>query len=602
MRGTGATGRVGGTGRTWTTDAGVCLVFLALALWLTHGLWTDPATRALAHNAPDQALNEWFLAHGVLFWTGDLSLHTLRLNVPDGVNLMSNASIILQGILLAPVTATLGAHVSFALLVPLNLAATAAGWYLLFTRELRRDRVAAMVGALFAGFAPGMMSQSNSHPHMTTQWLVPAIVWCVIRLARSAPSHAPAARGKTAPMAYAVGLAALVCAQVFLGEEVLYLTAVTMLIFSLAYAAARARWARRVMPTVLGGLAFAAGLSGLVLFYPLWMQLAGPMHTPNAMFPARFFYADLLGFVLYSPLSLAGWPETARLATSHTELNTYFGLPLIALVTGLVAWRRHSPSVVAAAVTIVVMGWLSLGPTVTVDRQPTRLPSLYQLIADIPVIDSALPTRYALALIPLMSVIIVDALDALHPARAFAEITVRVEERVGPVAGAAVPTLTALALLPLFPLPLPTTDRAPVPQFITSGAWRECVPEGGVLVPIPLPTPREPDRMRWAAAANAAFGTPEGFFFGPYGRDGRAAAGIYPRPTSRLLTEVARTGVVPQVTAAMRAQAQQDIAYWRADCVALAQVPHEAALKSTLEQLLGPGRLIADTWTWPVTR
>ncbi len=107
--------------------------------------------------------------------------------------------------------------------------------------------------------------------------------------------------------------------------------------------------------------------------------------------------------------------------------------------------------------------------------------------------------------------------------------------------------------------------------------------------------------MRWAAAANAAFSTPEGFFFGPYGANGRTAAGIYPRPTSRLLVEVARTGVVPSVTDATRAQARLDLSYWGADCVALAQVPRERELKSTLEQLLGPGTLVADTWVWPIS-
>jgi hypothetical protein len=128
------------------------------------------------------------------------------------------------------------------------------------------------------------------------------------------------------------------------------------------------------------------------------------------------------------------------------------------------------------------------------------------------------------------------------------------------------------------------------------------VPEGGVLVPVPLPTPYEPDTMRWAAAANAAFGMPEGFFLGPYGPNGRTSVGTWKRPTSALLADVAATGQVPVVTDEMRAQARADLSFWRADCVALAHVPHDAALRSTLEQLLGPGTPIVDTWTWRVAR
>ena len=41
---------------------------------------------------------------------------------------------------------------------------------------------------LLAGFAPGMLSQSNGHPHITAQWLVPFIVLQVVRLADPARS------------------------------------------------------------------------------------------------------------------------------------------------------------------------------------------------------------------------------------------------------------------------------------------------------------------------------------------------------------------------------------------------------------------------------
>jgi hypothetical protein len=577
--------RIPGTAATWRTagrDAAVCLAFLALAAWVGHGLWPGPTGRVLADNVNDQILNEWFLAHGVLFWTGELDLHTLRLNAPDGVNLMSNASIILQGIVLAPVTVTFGAPTSFAVLIVANLAATAAGWYLLFARGLGYRWPVALTGALLAGFAPGMVSQSNSHPHMTIQWLVPAMVWCVIRLAGGSERGAV----RTA-IGWALALAALAATQLLLGEEVLYLAALTLLLFSLAYAARRRSWAKRVAPTFLGALLVAVGAGGLALLYPLWLQFAGPQHLPNAMFRPQFFFADLLGYLHYSPLSVAGTPGAGSLATSHSELNTFLGVPLIALVVGLVTWRRRSPAVVAAALTAAVMAWLSLGPTIVVAGRPTGVPGLFRLIDNVPVIDSALPTRYALALPPLIAVIVMDAL------------------RAAPTAGRAralVPAAAAVALLPLFPVPLAATGRDPLPAFITTGAWRQCVPEGGVLVPVPLPTPRQPEQMRWAAAANAAFAIPEGFFFGPYAPGGRASVGVYKQPTSRLLAGVAEAGVAGAITDRERAQARADLEHWRADCVAIAPVEREAELRSTLEQLLGPGTLIAGTWTWRVNR
>jgi hypothetical protein len=565
--------------RPWLVDGLVGLLYTAVAFWLTAGLWPDPTTRAIADNVNDQALIEWFLAHGTLVWTGDFSFVTDRLNAPLGVNLMNNASHITHGVLMAPVTLLFGAPVSFALLLAGNLAATALGWYLLFARTLGLRRGAALVGGLVTGFAPGMMAQSNSHLHMTAQWLVPPIVWCLIRLTRVETTRQT--------VLTAVGLAALVVAQAFLGEEVLFLAALTVLIFGIAYALRRRDWARRVGPRFLAGGLLVAGLAGAVLAYPLWIQFAGPLHTPNGPFDVSYYYADVASYGLFSPLSVAGTESAGELATSPSEYNTYLGLPLVGVTLACLVWLRRRPATTAIAVTALVMTLLSFGPHVTFAGERTGLPSLYGLIDGLPVIDGALPTRYALALIPLLALLLTQALDAAWRAGGFARAGITVA-----VAG---------ALLPIAPLPLETTNRAPVPEFIASGAWRQCVPPGGVLVPVPLPTPRQPDAMRWAAAADVAFALPEGFFIGPYGPGGRSSVGTWPRPTSQFLAEVAKTGEPRPVTAEHREQARADLGYWRADCVALAPGPAEEALHETLTALLGPGTRVADTWTWRVT-
>ena len=570
--------------RWWGTPAAVdlatCLVYTAFAFWLTHGLWPNPATRALAENVNDQALIEWFLSHGVLLWTGDGSLVTDRLNVPDGVNLMSNASHILHGLLMAPVTVLLGVPVSFALLTALNLAATAAGWYLLLARGLRLHRTGALIGGAFAGFAPGMISQSNSHLHMTAQWLVPPIVWCVIKLTRATTTRSV--------VWTALSLAALVCAQLFLGEEVLYLTALTLTIFTIAYAIRRPRWARRVAPRFLAGMGLAALVAAIALAYPLWVQVRGPQHIPNAPFAPHYYFADVASFIVFSPLSLAGSAEAGKLAANATEYNTYLGLPLVALVIALAIWLRASAAAAAAVATSVVMAMLSLGPHITVNGRQIGLPGPYSLIADVPLINAALPTRYALALIPLFGFLLARALDTALQSSGFVRV--------------AVPLAVTGALLPLMPMPLATTERDPVPTFITSGAWRQCAPEGGVIVPVPLPSVAQPDAMRWPAAAHIAFGIPEGFFIGPYGKNGTASLGAPASPTSRLFTEVAKTGQVPRLGETEVALARADLARWKADCVALTKGPNQEALRATVEKLLGPGTLIEDTWTWRISR
>jgi hypothetical protein len=574
----------------WTSrrvDIAVCVALTLAAVVLDHGLLLHPFRRVLALNPDDQALVEWLLALGTRFWTGDLDLVTHLLNAPDGVNLMSNASMLALGVLLAPVTFAFGAPVSFAVGLAANLAATAIGWYLLLARGLKLHRAAAAVGAAFCAYAPGMIAQSNAHLHMTSQWLVPVMVWGVLRLA------APGAWDKSTlrrVLGIGVLLGLIVAGQLFLGEEVLFLTAATLVLFCTGYLLAAPKPAIRAVPTLAAGLVVAIAVATAALAYPLWVQFHGPQHVPNGPFNPSFFGADLAGFWTVSPLSWAGSPVAERLVSGPAEYNTFFGVPLIAAVLAATAWLWRRPGILAGMATALVMAAFSLGPLVTVNAKPTPHTGPYRLLMGLPVIDGALPTRFALAAIPIIGYVLATALDrALRDDR--------------PGVRLAVPMIVGLALLPLIPTPLPTTDRTPVPRFFTNGDWRRCVQPGGTLVPVPLANPGDPDKMRWAAAANAAFAIPEGFFIGPYAAGGRASVGIYSRPTSRLLGNVELTGTVPSITADDQLTAWQDARYWHAQCFVVAnqgQV-NAAPLRQTMDALFGPGQKVDDVTVWRVS-
>ncbi|WDZ86888.1 hypothetical protein [Micromonospora cathayae] len=627
--------------RRHRADLLVGLGFLAFAGVLTHGLWPDPAGRVLALNPQDQTLYEWFLAVDSRALLGDFSLLSDRLNAPDGVNLMANTTVILLGVLLAPVTLLAGAPTTFALLAALNLAGTAIAWYLLYVRLLGAGRLAAGLGAGLCGFGPGIVSQTNAHLHMTAQWLVPVIVWLVVRLLRAAdPAYpgrrqqptrgqpagrdrADAATGRdrgragagTGPdrrlVTAAVGLAVVVAAQVFVGEETLFLAALTLAVMTVAYAAADRALARRAFPGFAAGMLLATGLALVALAYPLWFQFAGPQGVADGMFSPYYFSADLTSWWTFSPLSVAGDDAAARLTTGPAEYNAFLGWPLLLVGAACAVWLSaadptavrpgggdrgsrpaggtwgHRPLVIACVAGALVMGALSLGPDVVVDGERTAVPGPFRLLLGVPVVDGALPMRFALAVLPLLATVLVLAVD-----RAW---------RGGGRLRLVVPAAVGLALLPTLPTPLPTEGRAPVPEFITAGHWRDCVRPGGTLVPVPAPTPKEPWPMRWAVAADAGFALPEGFFIGSYGRNGTAAMGTYKQPTSALLAEVARGGVPANVTDGQRQQAARDVAFWRASCVVLAEDErHATALRSTLEQLFGPATRVADAWIWRV--
>jgi hypothetical protein len=573
----------------YTRDLMVCLFFLLFAIWVAHGLWRAPATRVLALNDDDQTLYEWFLSYDTRALFGDFSLVTDRLNSPDGVNLLANTSVIALGILLAPITLAFGVPVTFALIITGNLGLTAVAWYFFYSRCLHAGRLAAGVGAGFCGFAPAMISQSNSHLHMTAQWLVPLMVWCVVRMARASDPLRPDNQAWVRRLiTSAVALGALVVVQVFIGEEVLFLTAFTLVLVTIGYALASPARAARMLPRFAAGVVIAAGLAAAALAYPLSVQFSGPQSVPDGPFSAAYFSADLASFPAYSPMSLAGTAQNERLSTGASEYNTFLGWPLLLFVAGCIVWLRRLPITWAVVFASVIMTWLSLGPQIVINGERTTQRGPYIFLDGLPVVDGALPMRFAIALVPLIAALLVFAVDRM------------VAEPLGQGVRFAAFAALAVALLPLFPRPLPTMDRAPVPDFISQGHWRDCVQPGGVLVPVPLPTPPNPDPMRWAAAANAEFGLPEGFFIGPYGGGGSASMGTYSQPTSQILADTAMTGNLPAIGEFQREQAQRDIDFWNASCVALAHGPHEAELKATLDALFGPGRNIAGTWAWKV--
>jgi hypothetical protein len=564
------------------TDLLICIGFALFAFWLTRGLWPNPDMRTLALNPADQVLVEWFLSYGGRFWDGDFSLVTDRLNAPDGINMLANAGTVGLGVIFAPITKIFGVSTTFAVLMSLNLALTAIGWYLLFTKTFKVSEFSAAVGAFFCGFAPGMVSQANSHLHMTAQWLVPPMIWCVVMLARLAERRNTAWK----IIATGAGFGLLVTGQVFIGEETLFLTALTLCLVAVAYLA----WER---PPLIHLARFTAGMLTAVavaiplLAYPLWVQFKGPQSVPNGVFSADFFITDLASFVSISPLSLFGSPEATRLSTGPAEYNTFFGWPLVLLTAGLIIWLWRESIAIACALAAFVMGALSLGPMIVVNRQPTGIEGPYQMIKGVPVIDGALPLRFALAAIPLVAVLLVLALE-------------KARKQPFPLVRYGVPALIVLALIPVLPAQLPTTGRPAVPAFYAEGHWRQCASDGDVIVPVPVATPPQPEPMRFAADQNVAFGMPEGFFIGPYGRYGRATIGTWKRPTSALLAEVAKTGKVPLVDNNMRAQAKVDLTRWKAKCVVLTETPHWQALRQTLEALLGPGKQVSDAVIWPL--
>jgi hypothetical protein len=598
--------------RIWI-DLGVYAVFLMIALWVVGKFWAGG--RISSDDASDQAFFEWMLAHGAQVVThGASPLFASQLNVPTGVNLMANTSILALSIPIAPITLLFGPAVSYAVLLMLGLAGTAGAWYFVLSRHVVRARSAAIIGGVLAGFGPAMIAHSNGHPNIISQFLIPFLAWRVLRMREP---------GRVVRNGVSVGL--LVVAQVFINEEILFITAIALAILLACLAFARRDEARAALRPFLTALGIAAGVAGVLLAYPLWQQFFGPQ-SYHGLNPDLLAYGtDLAAFGAFGGRTVVGsFTNTSHLSPNPVEQNAFFGVPMILTFGVAIYWLRRSKLAIGLAVTAGVLAVLSLGKDLIINGAHTSIPLPWWVLSKLPVFDSVVPTRMSLLVLPVMAVIVALAHD--HVIASYGRGSVK---RLDPnhadaanqapaavESGATVPrrsrlrrprlvwlTLLVVALATLLPIPISTVAETPAPAFIASGTWKNYVAANQTLVSVPLPQEGAVDGMFWAADDDLAIQLPRGYFLGPDPAHGKMAIfGAPDRPTATLLETVEEDNRPAVVHSGDRKAAIADLRYWHAAVVI--QVPgaqSDKALRATLTDLLGfKPKYSGGVWVWDV--
>ncbi|HEY5854012.1 MAG TPA: DUF6541 family protein, partial [Aldersonia sp.] len=425
-------------------DLAVGAAFLVLAVVVLSRQWLHLRDGYLVKSGQDQTMWEWFFAvtaHSVAHLENPLG--TVLQNHPLGVNMMANTAMFGVSIPLAPVTLLFGPTVTFVLVLTLGLFGTAFAWYRLFSRELVRSRTAAILGGLFCGFAPAMISHASAHPNFVVLFLLPVIVLRLLGMLRR----------PVRPVRDGVVLGLLVAGQIALGEEPLLLFAIGLSLFALVYYVHRPLDGIAALRRVAAPVAVGAVLA-LVLTGPaLWWQFFGPQsyrlidHGPMGN--------DLKSFAQFPSESLGGvFAAGQNVAINPTEENAYFGWPLLVLLAAAVAWLWRNRVARAAAVTIAVLSVLSLGSTLRIGRTDTGIDLPWQWFERFPLIQSVLETRFAMACVPLIAVLL-----TLGTERALRSWSTLVPWCVGLV----------VALGPLVPTPLPVVERSTTPAFFADG-------------------------------------------------------------------------------------------------------------------------------------
>lgn len=544
--------------------------YLAAAVALTWRLWADPAGRAQLlglHISHDVDLFAWFLrydaaavAHGRL-----PALVTTAVNAPEGINLMWNTSLLLPGVVLAPVTLLAGPQASITVLLTLGFAGSAASLFLVLRRWGAGIGAAALGGAVY-GFSPALVDAAMGHLHLQFAVLPPLIVDALLRIVT----------GRGHPVRTGAWLGLLAAAQLFTGEELLAGTAVAGLILVVVLAAGQPRRVPERFRGAAAGLATAAAVMLVICAYGLWVQFHGPLTEHGSPWQTSRFRNRPADFVVPPGGLLFHGHAAAAALSGHplrmVEYLAYLGWPLLAVlaVATIRFWRE--PRVRVTAVTFAALEVFSLGARTAMVggfRYPAALLP-WDWLQHLPVLDQMLADRFSILADGAAAAVLAFSIDLAGSAAADAPRW----RRSLPAA------IAVLAVLPLIPLPLHAADVPTAPAGWSAAFARLRLPPGARVLVVPGPV----QAIRWQADTGEPISLIGGNCIAPSpaGRAEGCAAGK--TATGEYLNALWEgSGARPP----SRARISADFAYWRPAAV-MAVTSSNSRLGRFLAALLGP--------------
>ncbi len=561
-------------------------LYLLAAFALTWRLWADPAGRMVAYNPGDTNLFAWFMRYSATAVShGRLpALVTTGLNAPQGINLMWNTSVLLPGVLLAPVTLLAGPQTSLTILLTAGFAGSAASLFWVL-RRWGAGLVPAGLGGAVYGFSPALLAAGIGHFHLQFAVLPPLIIDALLRILT----------GRGRAVLAGLGLGLLVAAQVFTGEELLADTVVAAVVMVavlvLGHPRATIAAARTRALAILGGLGVSVAVVALTCGYAFWVQFRGPLVSRGSPWVVSEFHNYPYAFVTPSGALLFHTSASAAAAAGYPEplpeYLAYLGWPLLITlaVAAVCFWR--DPRVRLTAVTFALLELFSLGVvSETVDgwHYPVSLLPWHWL-QHLPLLADLLPDRLSILADGAAGALLAFALDRARG------LGVRVgRPRLIALLATAI---AVLAVLPLIPRPVPVNDVSALPP-----GWRTAFARLRLTASDPvLLIPDIRLGTRWQAETGVPGSMVGGGATIEPAPDGQATSYVdQRRPTAEYL-EALYLGL-PGGPAPTQAQLRADLAYWRPAAI-VAVTTRNTRLGRYLTAEFGPPTIqVGDMLAW----
>ncbi len=564
----------------------------ALVLW--WHVWSGHPSATLTCSCGDPAQQVWFMEWPA--WAV-AHLHTPffsdAVNVPDGANLLSNTSGTLVGVVLAPVTWAFGPVASAN--VALTMAPALSAWACFAAaRPLVRWKPAAVPAGLVFGYSAAVVS-SLTFGHVSVSLLViPPFLFSTLHEILVRQEHSVRRDGLV--------LAALLVAQFFISPEIFVICGLLGVVGVVAVTVIGWRQLVGRAGHALPALALAAGLTAVILAYPVWYGLAGPQAVTGVLFSL----APLTGVPL-SGLVSAG--PSAAPAGVYIRFGGYLGRtgppqdyigPGVALgvVASLVVARRR-PLTWLLALLFAVSLWFSLGGYLI--GAPSWLWHLWlpwRRLSSLPVLKEILADQIAPFITLFLGLLLAVGIDALHETRGRpGGVLARHRTAVGVVVTVFVTLVAVVPVIASFDVPLrvvtvrtPPYVRAAAPALRGDPVW--------LTVPFAVSGDTQP--MLWQAENGMRFRLAGAALKTPASTGGPVGSGK-PGSARRILTDLSLGGASePTGTAAQLVAVRAALAQWQVDEVVVAGASRDPVYASGfITMVVGAAPISTDgAWVW----
>jgi hypothetical protein len=571
--------------------------YLLGAFFVTGRLWISPGGRWQTGDIQDVDQATWFMRYTATA-VGHFqlpALMTTAMNAPHGVNLMWNTSLLLPGVVVAPVTLLFGPQVSLTLLLVLGFAGSATSMFYVLSRW-GSSSIAAVLGGALYGFSPALVNSGIGHYSLVLAMLLPLILDRLLRIVT----------GSGHPVRNGIWLGVLAAAQLFISEEALVDTAIAAGIILVLLLLSRPGAVRdRLLPALLG-LGTGAVIALILCARGLWVQFhgvpaKGATATVVIQYNGRMTNLGTLPYSFIVPARSVFLHTSATAATAAhypqptPEYLAYLGVPLIILLVVAVVRFWRDLTIRVAGLTCLLLEWLGLGAKPLIPGTFT-LPGFllpWQYLQHLPLLGGMVPDRLCILADAAAAVVLAFALDrARTTALPFA----------GWRDGAMIATgIAVLALLPLVPSPYVTAAVRPVPAGWYRTFTALDLPADARVLLAPYPYAGTSQMMRWQATTARPQTMIGGDFIAPgvpgrrsrAGRSGLTAFGVYlDLLYSHPHSQAARTGRPSE------AQIRADLATMKPDAVVAVTTAHTTVGRFLIQVFGQPTTKIANMLGW----